>query len=88
MIKLRSGKELDPNRGFIGLSDKFEISEGYDSEIYRYAHRTDFGYEEDEDPANNSLLTDEECVELCDYMIARWNEFKISLLKLDVQGEK
>ena len=62
---LSSGREVDANRGLIGLASDgggFEVSGGYDQMIL---------IDDYEEP-----WTPEECAELADFMIERWRAFK------------
>ena len=62
-----TGKELYANCGVIGISPKLEISKGWDGGFFNprsYVNLDDY------------TLTPVERIELADYMIARWKEFK------------
>lgn len=67
---LASRKEIDANRGFIGLNPDGDISEGYDGYLHMVGN----------DPEDYSYLTIEERKEIADIMISRWTKFKVALL--------
>lgn len=70
-ITLSTGKEIDANKSIIGIDDKNNVYDGYDSEIYI----TDLhDLEETED--GYFKLNKQELIELADIMIIRWNNFK------------
>lgn len=71
-ITLKSGKRLSPNCGFIGLNQKFQVSEGYD----------DVWVADYIDEEMNNYLTPEERLEVCELMVQRWTDYKNQ-----VQGE-
>jgi hypothetical protein len=72
-ITLRNGKVLEPNGGVIGLNNgpDFQIHEGWDG-----AYQV-FDPDDIYNPAD--ILTIVEAIEVCDLMIARWQEYKRSL---------
>ena len=59
-IILSTGKEIYVNCGIIGLSEKLDTMSG--------------GYDDTIDVFNE--LTKEEYIEICDYMIKLWKEYK------------
>lgn len=73
-IVFSTGKVIEPNRGLIGLSPDFEIGEGYDSTLPRHEEFLDI-YESD----STFILTKQECRELCEIMIKRWQDFLTTL---------
>ena len=64
-----TGKEKDANNGIIGLSPKYNVTEGYDGGF----HSPKDSWESDEDYDGLNI---EERIELAEYMIERWKEFK------------
>lgn len=76
-IKFSTGKEIDPNSGFVGLNELFEISEGYDGQYSRYDLIKDNW--EWVKPEDQNTLTVAEQLELCAIMIARWRSFEASI---------
>jgi hypothetical protein len=55
-----SGKRLYANAGIIGLSERLDVTEGYDGGFCYY----------------DDKLTEDERHELADYMIDLWNKYK------------
>jgi len=72
-IKLQSGKEINFNNGFVGLNKIGEVSGGYDSVVHcqKMADWCD-------DAKTDYCLTNAECIELANTMLARWAEFRAS----------
>lgn len=68
-LKLKSGRELYANLGFIAINEKLDIAEGYDGGLPLAPNHSDYEFDEDK-------LTKEEALELADIMIDRWNRFK------------
>ena len=60
------------NRGIIGLGHDKTISEGYDGDL----HSPKQDWQDDDDYEG---LSKDEQIELADYMIKRWEEFKASI---------
>jgi hypothetical protein len=71
-ITLSTGKILTAWNGAVGLSPEGFIGGGYDDNIYNPEYQ-------DED--NEKGLTDVELVELSDYMIKQWTDFKTKYAK-------
>ena len=71
--KLSTGKVIEPNNGFIGLSEKdgFDLCEGYDG----YYFTEKYLILEDENPD----LTNEEVKEIAIYMSKLWMKYYNSL---------
>lgn len=63
-----TGKRMSANCGVIGISPKGGVTEGWDGGFFDPEAAAKW----DEDPE----LTPSECVELADYMIERWQEFR------------
>lgn len=63
-----SGKQIYPNRSFIGINDRLEISYGYDTQVL-YSD-----WSQNKNPENFSF---EQKNELADYMIGLWERFKL-----------
>ncbi len=82
-ITLSTGKELSANLGIIGLAPKgkdgWEISEGYDAGMWSewYEAKT----------SNGKDLTKHELIEIADYMIALWGEFKMDMSMSTREGK-
>jgi hypothetical protein len=74
ILKLKSGRELRVNRGFISINQDLEISEGYDCGLPSAPNEKHYEYDEDR-------LTKDEALELADILIDRWNRFKIACQK-------
>jgi hypothetical protein len=74
ILKLKSGRELHVNRGFVSINEDLEISEGYDSGLLAAPNEKYYEYDEDR-------LTKDEALELADILIDRWNRFKIACQK-------
>lgn len=64
-MRLSTGKEIYANGDIFGLGRDGQITEGYDCII-------DYGDYSDED----SRLTDQERLEVCDAMILRWSAYR------------
>jgi hypothetical protein len=64
-----TGRRFYANKGIVGLSPNLEISEGYDGGI------------EDKWCEPPRVLTRAEKVELADYMIALWTEYRVRELE-------
>lgn len=62
-----TGKEVYANGGIVGLSPDGSVSEGYDGGVF------DSNWKE---WSGEPGLTESECVELADYMILRWADFR------------
>ena len=62
-ITFSTGKNVSAYRGIIGLAPDGDVTEGYDGELF-----PNF----DDEPS----LTPAECVELGDYMVKKWSEFR------------
>ena len=73
-VVLDNGKSLYANNGIIGLSPKgkdgWEVHEGYDGILFMDGLREYHRRHGDDD------FSDEELVELADYMIDLWKSFK------------
>lgn len=65
-----TGKVKDANCGIIGISPSLGVSSGYDDGFFY--KREDGEYRPDD------YLTKEEQIELADYMIGLWSQFKIA----------
>lgn len=63
-----TGKRKTANHGIIGLGPDNQVSGGYDDGFFNPADE-DAWYKKPE-------LTPVECVELADFMILRWQEFR------------
>lgn len=77
-LTLKNGKKIYCNLGIIGLDPKPEegewtISQGYDGGV-PYATYSQYWGKGDEEFLD--YITKAEMLEICDIMIARWNEFK------------
>ena len=59
-----TGKEIDPYQGIIGINEELDITEGYD------------GYIKDTQCPEMDELTNNELIELADYVIKLWQKFK------------
>ena len=70
-LKLKSGRKLYINCGFVSINENLDIAEGYDSELPRAPNDPDYEYDD-------KRLTKEEAIELANIMINRWTEFKKS----------
>ena len=72
-VTFSSGKKIYAYGGIVGIDEDLVVYGGYDQDFYDptadYSWKTDPG-------ENAQELTDEERVELADYMIERWNDFK------------
>uniref|UniRef100_A0A6M3IJT8 Uncharacterized protein n=2 Tax=viral metagenome TaxID=1070528 RepID=A0A6M3IJT8_9ZZZZ len=68
-VLFSTGKEKYANVGIIGLGSDGDVTEGYDGGFY---NPSEFLFD-DEEPE----LTPGERIELADFMIERWSEFKI-----------
>jgi hypothetical protein len=75
-----TGREEYANNGIIGLTPKLTVMEGYDG--YFYEPQEDWMDEEDYDG-----ITNEEQIELADYMIEKWQKFK-SIAEENIKGGK
>jgi len=64
-----SGRTRDANCGIIGLSPGLEVSEGYDGGFYS-------GIDGESWRDEAERLTDQDLVELADYMIEQWIKFR------------
>ena len=58
VLKLRSGRTVLGNRGYIGINNDLDISEGYDREISDYCEE----------------WTPHERIDLANHMIALWTK--------------
>lgn len=67
-IVFSSGRERYAHRGIVGLDPRGEITQGYDGGFWS-PDIPDIDIHDDP-------LTDADLVELADYMIARWTEFR------------
>jgi hypothetical protein len=78
-FKLSTGKEVDANCGIIGLgpAPEYTIGEGYDGHLEKYGDRK--GWDDEAKPTDPYSYTREEQIEIADIMIARWQEFKLSV---------
>lgn len=65
-IKLKNGKVISPNGGYIGINEKLDISQGYDNVFIT----EDSEWYADDDSSDK--VSNEELKELCDIMIDRW----------------
>lgn len=65
---LSTGRHIYANVGYIGINDKLEVSEGYDSTVRLFDKAEEWDHHEQ--------LTPEEQVEVCDYMIELWAKRK------------
>jgi hypothetical protein len=85
-IVLSSGRVIEANYGFIGISDVTQCDEreneyvvlgsGYDDEILVFTSKIDAeAYYVDAEDAEKNLWTPAERKELAELMIARWQEF-------------
>ncbi len=61
-----SGTIVKANRGIIGLTRHGDLTEGYDSGLWRG----------DMDEYDEIVFTPEERVELANYMLVKWEEFR------------
>jgi hypothetical protein len=68
-----TGKELYAFSGIIGISPILEITYGYDGGYY-LGEENDFF---------KSDLTSKECIEMAEYMIEKWQEFRTKYEKED-----
>lgn len=66
-IVLSTGKELDVPGGVVGINHKGDVCGGYDES---------FILPDDEWMIEEFTLTPQECVELADIMLSRWNAFR------------
>lgn len=73
-VKLPSGREIDPNDGYVGLSDDLRVGDGYDSQIY------DAGFEDIGIDPDREQWPAEDKVALAEIMIERWQRYKQSAL--------
>lgn len=64
---LSTEKKINAYCGYIGINKAGDISSGYDEQVY--SENWDNGNDEYE-------LTESELIEIADYMISVWNEFK------------
>ncbi len=78
-LKLKNGKEISVNGGIIGLSAKpddpsyeWSPSEGWDSGIPDATYSEYF----EKKHLKYDHITKAEMLEICDIMLARWQEFK------------
>lgn len=67
-LHFSSGAILRPHASIIGLSHRLDVSTGYDSNVTLP--------DSDESPWTDPEITHTDCVELADYMLARWQKFK------------
>ncbi len=75
-IFLSSGKQLDVHCGILGLAredNRLLITEGFDGYVDHYCFSCEEG------TCTKSTLTPEEKIEVADYMIAMWQEYKDSV---------
>lgn len=63
-MKLSSGREFEPNGGYIGINERMEVCEGYDDGLSG-------DYDFSDEPWKPS-----ERVELAEFMIKRWQEYR------------
>ena len=61
---LSTGKEINPYYGVIGINENMDITGGYDE------------YFRDTQCPENCELTNEEIIEIANYMIRIWTKFK------------
>ena len=61
---LKTGRAVEANCGLISINSDFSIREGYDGYIHGLENWTDNPY------------TKEEKIELADYMIGLWTQYK------------
>ncbi len=81
-VKFHStGRKKYAHKGIIGLSPEGNITEGYDGGF----HRPKEDWESDEDYEG---LTIEECFELTEYMIERWQERLNVLAKTNAEKDR
>lgn len=80
-MKFKTGKEFDPNCGYVGISDRLTICEGYDGGLQTPLDNI-FDESDSEEERNTYIdyLNSEECIELADIMIHRWIAFKNQFL--------
>ena len=73
---LSTGKIIDSHCGILGMNyEAKKITYGYDGNLWS------FDYAEDLEITDRHYLTKEELIEISDYMIAKWNEFKSNVLE-------
>ncbi len=69
-VTFSSGKVCETNGGIIGIDPSLKVFEGYDGDFFDATRdpedRIDFGCD----------LTSAEQIELADYMIGQWQQFK------------
>lgn len=78
-IKFSTGKEIEPNAGYVGLSPDFGISEGYDGTYCDYDEYLEIV--DNAEPGDHNVLTHQEQLELCVIMISRWQAFMDKLTR-------
>lgn len=67
-VVFSSGRERHCNCGIIGLGPDGSVSEGYDGSLWSSAFP--------DSEIHDAPLTDDDLIELADFMIARWTEFR------------
>jgi hypothetical protein len=72
-VTFSTGKRIYAYGGIVGISEDLGVFGGYDQDFYDYEADYSWRTEPGEDAQH---LTDAERVELADYMIERWNNFK------------
>ncbi len=73
LIIFSTGKQTEISNRIIGLSTEMEVAEGYDAYLWR---NEEWLWRSEE-----NCLTDQELVELSDYMIDQWMKFREIHLK-------
>ena len=77
-LHISTGKVIDPYQGFIGLNDKGQVSGGYDC---YYTTQKEVDENGGEEVGLVPDLTNEEAIELADYMIELWTKFRKGKIK-------
>jgi hypothetical protein len=68
IIKLSTGREIEPNCGIVGIDSDLVMYDGYDGHL--------------DAQCGGGWLTNGEVVEICDVMLGRWNLLRDEHLRL------
>ncbi len=85
MVTLKSGREIDANRGLIGIDEDGEVASGYDERLSEFDQVMSDNLKSliEDDPQFYKRATPAERIELADIMIERWIKYKqVALVEL------